>query len=329
MLVLVLGCGSIGRRHIGNLKKLGADVLAFDPDKACAAWVRKHLRVPTADTLEAGLEAKPDATWVCSPPSSHARLAVSALGRRIPCFIEKPIAHTLKDGKAIAAAVRRTRVPAFVGYQLRCEPAVQALRQRILTRSWGRLHFIRAQVGQYLPDWRPRQDFRRGYTARQDLGGGILLDASHEIDLSLFLAGEAESVYCQAGKLGGFGLDVEDTASLVLSHKNGAVSEVHLDMVSRAPRRTLELSFERATVVLDWLAETLAVYSASSRTWRKTRLKTHYSEHYRIEARSFLAAVRRPPRTAGFLEADSALETLAVVEAAKKSAATRRRERIP
>ena len=141
-------------------------------------------------------------------------------------------------------------------------------------------------------------------------------------------AGDADAVYCQAGRLGGFKLDVEDTASLTLSHRRGSVSEVHLDMVSRAPRRGIELSFARATVVLDWMASTMRVYSASTRRWTSARLAAHNIENYLSAARAFLAAVRRPSRGGGIVTVEEGLRTLAVVAAAKKSSLSRRRERV-
>jgi predicted dehydrogenase len=326
--VLVAGCGSIGRRHIGNLMRLGLRVLAYDPDRARAEWTRRNLGCGTVPSLAEGLDARPLAVWVCTPPKFHAEAAVAALARRVPCFIEKPLAHDAASARRIAAAARRARTPVGVGYQLRGHPALREIKRGLDSGRWGRLLFLRAQVGQYLPDWRPWQDYRKSYTARRALGGGILLDASHEIDLALWLAGEARSVFCSSKRLSSLKIDVEDTAALQLEFRSGALGEIHLDMVSRAYRRGLELAFEDATVLWDQPGAELRVYSARTKRWTVRRYKDFdFNTLYVREAAAFLrlARGRREKET---VSAAEGLRALAVVTAAARSAATRRLERV-
>jgi predicted dehydrogenase len=323
--VLVLGCGSIGRRHISNLRSLGCRVVAFDPDRERSAWVSKNLSCPVAASLEAGLDSRPDAVWICVPPRYHGDSALAALERGIPVFVEKPLAHDATTARAIAAAARRKKVPAAVGYQLRAHPALRGLANAAKAGRWGRLLGLRAQLGQYLPDWRPWQDYRDSYTARKALGGGIVLDGSHEIDLALWLAGPASSVYCSAKRVSRLEIDVEDLAALTLEFRSGAIGEIHLDMVSRAYRRGLELSFEKATVLWDWPSMELSAYSASSKKWARRKFELDFNTLYVDEARAFLRAVRGD-RSAALVSADEGLATMAVVEAAARSAASGRKE---
>lgn len=319
--VLVLGCGSIGRRHIGNLRALGCRVTAFDPDPARATWARRNLGCETAASAELGLEKNPDAVWVCTPPHLHADGAIPALRLGIPCFIEKPLAHDAASAKSIIAAARgRTRIA--VGYQLRAHPALRWTKKAAASGRFGRLLILRAHVGLYLPDWRPWQDYRRSYTARRSMGGGILLDASHELDLARWIAGEASAVFCSAKKTSRLKIDVEDVAALQLDFRSGAVGEVHLDMVSRAARRGLELTFENGTILWDWISGELRVYTARSKRWTTKRFFFDFNRLYIDEARAFL----RGPKAV--VSAHDGLRTLALVEAAAKSARSRRMERI-
>lgn len=319
--VFVLGCGSIGRRHIANLRALGCRVTAFDPDPARAQWVRRNLGCETAASAELGLAAKPDAVWVCTPPHLHAAGAIPALRRAIPCFIEKPLAHDAASARSIIAAARgRSRVA--VGYQLRAHPALRWLKKTAGSGRFGRLLILRAHVGLYLPDWRPWQDYRRSYTARRSMGGGILLDASHELDLARWIAGEASTVFCSAKKVSRLKIDVEDVAALQLGFRSGAVGEVHLDMVSRAPRRGLEVTFENGTILWDWISGELRVYTARSKRWTTKRYSFDFNKLYIEEAVAFLRSSKAS------VSAADGLRTLKLVEAAAESARGRRMERI-
>ena len=313
--VLVLGCGSIGRRHMTNLRHLGRRVVACDPDAARRSWVEKELRIETVDSLERGLALEPSAVWVCTPPSAHAAAALPALKARIPTFVEKPLAHDLPSGRALARAARRT--PAAVGYQMRAHPALRWIKKRLDSGAWGRLLFLRAEFGQYLPDWRPWQDFRRSYTARKALGGGILLDASHELDLVRWLGGEAKSVTCLAKRLS-LPVDVEDTAALLLELRSGALAEVHLDMVQRGFRRGVLLGCEKATVEFV-LPASRVVVTKSRDDVRSKNFPFDANDLYVSETKAFLARSKESVTPA------DALKTLELVEAARRSSRTGRR----
>jgi predicted dehydrogenase len=272
--------------------------------------------------VEDGHDRRPGAALVCTPPSAHAGPARAALQRGIRCFVEKPVAHSA----AAAASLKALRgAPLVVGYQLRRHAAVKELKRRVESGALGRLLYVRAQVGQYLPDWRPWQDYRRSYTARKALGGGILLDASHEIDLARHLAGEPVSVYCSARKLSSLDVDVEDTAELTLSFASGAMGSVHLDMIRRAYDRSCQLSFEDG--VLEWRYQDslLREYSAKKRRWTERRLGEDGNEQYLEELAMFL---RREPRLDGLATVQDGIRALRVVEAAKRSARSGRREAV-
>lgn len=316
--VLVLGCGSIGRRHMSNLKSLGCAVSAFDPDAQRRDWVARELGVTTVASPEEGMAARPDAVWVCTPPAAHAAAGLHALRSCRAVFVEKPLAHSLSEGRKLVTAARRTRVA--VGYQLRFHPALRWIKARLDAGSWGPLRFMRAEFGQYLPDWRPWQDYRRSYTARRALGGGILLDASHELDLIRWLGGEARTVSCLAKRLA-LPVDVEDTAAMLIELRSGALAEVHLDMIQRGYRRSLLLACDRATVSFDFPSSEVTVTTGRGRKTTR-RFRCDLNTLYRAEAAAFLR------RAQGTVSAGDALRTLELLEAARRSSRTGRREKI-
>lgn len=325
--ILVLGCGSIGRRHIANLQRLGRPTIAFDPDPGRRRWVERELGCETLSDAEQGLERRPDAVWVCAPPHLHASLARPALAEGIPCFIEKPLAHTVREARGISALARSSGAPVSVGYMLRWHPGLRWLRDAVKRKVWGRPLFVRAEWGQYLPDWRPWQDYRKSYTASRAMGGGVLLDASHEIDLLRWLFGDMKSVFCAAGTAGRLGVDVEDNASMVVRFESGISGEIHLDMLQRAYRRTLQVAFEEGTALWDFPTAELKLYSARTKRWTSRAFPIEVNQLYVREAKAFLAHLKTP-REDAVVPAEDGLKTLAVVEAAKRSAKSLKMETI-
>ena len=318
-MVLVIGCGSIARRHIANLRRLGVRrIAAFDPDVERLEHVRREFAVETVRSLAAGFALGPVAVVVCTPPAFHAQAVLAAVRRGVPCFVEKPLAHSVADAARIARAAKRAGVLVVVGYQLRRHPAIAWIRRGLDQRRWGPIQYVRAQVGQYLPDWRPWQDYRKSYTARKALGGGILLDASHEIDLLLHLAGAAKSVYCAADRLSSLEIDVEDTAELTLRMTGGAMASVHLDMIRRAYDRSCQILCRDG--VVEWSAQdaTVREYRASSKKWKTHIFTKDGNAAYLDEMRLFLAALGRR-RAAGLAGVEDGLASLKIVEAAKRS----------
>lgn len=321
---LIVGCGSIARRHAANLKALGVkSVLAFDPDASRVDHMVREAGCERAASLLAGLDARPGAVLICTPPSAHAAAALAAIARGIPCFIEKPVAGDAASAEHVRRAAAKRRVPVAVGYQLRFHPAVAWIRRGLDARRWGPVQYVRAQVGQYLPDWRPWQDYRKSYTARRALGGGILLDASHEIDLALHLAGPATSVYCAAARLSGLEIDVEDTAELTLRVRGGAMASVHLDMIRRAYDRSGHILCRDGVVEWSYLDGTVREYRARSKVWTTHRFTKDANSMYLAEMKAFLALARGARNEAGASVADG-LAALRVVDAAKRSAGSGR-----
>ena len=131
----------------------------------------------------------------------------------------------------------------------------------------GRLIGLRAEVGQYLPDWRPGSDYRQGVSARRDLGGGVVLELSHELDYVRWLGGEIQFVSAATGNLGGLDIDVEDSAEIVLGFADGAIGSVHLDMVQRSPTRTCKVIGTDGTLEWDGIRGHTRLFSAADDAW--------------------------------------------------------------
>jgi predicted dehydrogenase len=250
--VLVVGAGSIGRRHIGNLRSLGIIRLACtDADTAkIQSAVNEIGAEGFADFDEALRSFHPDVVFICTPPVFHVQQALSALRSGADVFVEKPLSHRIEGVTELKAEAQKLRRVLQVGYNLRFNPGIQTLKRLVDEGVAGRILWARAEVAQYLPEWRPQQDYRQSYTARCELGGGIILDASHEIDYMLWLLGAPCELTCMAGRVSGLEVDVEDCATILIRLRSGAQADIHMDFAQRTSSRSCVIAGDRAR--LEW-----------------------------------------------------------------------------
>jgi len=247
----VVGCGSIGKRHVRNLLALGErDLLAFDPREDRRAEV-EALGVSSTSNLADVWSAKPEAVLVTAPTKLHVSTAIEAASRGCHLFLEKPIAdvHDTELDRLLDLVSER-RLISLVGCNLRFHPGLLKAKAVIDAGRLGRIVSIRAEFGLYLPDWHPWEDYRQGYSARSDLGGGVVLDAIHELDYVRWLMGDITHVAALVGKLSRLSIDTEDTASILMRFESGTFGEVHLDYVQRTYTRACTVIGDGGT--LSW-----------------------------------------------------------------------------
>jgi predicted dehydrogenase len=323
--MLVVGCGSIGKRHIGNLLKLEAgEIYACDVRAERRAEAAERCGIETFANLSDALAREPQAIVVAVPPSLHIPVALEAAERGCHLFIEKPLAAGTERVGDLLDIVKRRRLTALVGCNMRFHPGLRRVKDLLDADGVGTVFTARAAFGQYLPDWHPYEDYRAGYSARRDLGGGIILDAIHEIDYLRWLAGEIQSVACFAGRLSSLEIETEDTAALLLRFANGALGELHVDYIQRAYSRGAEIIGEKGTIRWDYAARAVRWYSADDRRWRVFDDPESWepNDMYLDEMRHFLRCLDGAEWPA--LDLINAKRVLEIALAAKAAAESRR-----
>ena len=323
--VLLIGSGSIGRRHLANLRHAvpGAAVTllrrpgAGSLDPAVAAAVDR-----VTDHMDDALQPLPELAVVAGPASTHVAHALALADAGVPMLIEKPLSVDLAGCHELAAICRANAVPVVVGYTLRHHPGFIELQGMLDSGAVGRPMFLRAEVGQYLPDWRPEVDYRTTVTASRSLGGGPLLELSHELDLARALLGMPVSVSAHLARVGDLAIDTEDTADLILRHASRqtgrpAVSSIHLDILQRPLRRELRLTGTEGTLQLDLAAGTLhRIATDGSASAVPFRAPAERNELYLAELMDLLAAIDgRTPRV-GLVDG---IATMQIIDAARRS----------
>jgi predicted dehydrogenase len=247
-------------------------------------------------------------------------LARQAAEQGCHLFIEKPLSSELDGTEALQRAIEARGLVALVGCNMRFHPALMKVKQLLDERLVGRVVSVRVQAGQYLPDWHPWEDYRQTYSAQRTLGGGVILDAIHEIDYVRWMLGEVEAVSCFAGKLSHLEVETEDVAAILLRFIDGAIAEVHLDYVQRAYSRTGDFIGDEGTIRWDYSAGEVRWFSAKNGDWTVYRNPDAWTPNqmYVDEIRHFIACLdgREKPS----LDVTEATRVLAVALAAKTAA---------
>jgi predicted dehydrogenase len=250
MKYLIAGLGSIGRRHLRNLLTLGErDILLYRthqatlPDDELAGF-------PVETDLDAALAHRPDAVIICNPTSLHLDTAIPAALCGCHILLEKPVSHSMGRVQELVQTVQKNRVKVLVGFQFRFHPGLQKVKQLLDEGAIGEPLSARAHWGEYLPNWHPWEDYKLGYAARPELGGGVVLTLSHPLDYMRWFLGEVDSLWGLTSHLG-LNMPVEDLAEISLRFVNGAIGSIHLDYDQRPPNHTLEIIGTHGTIRWD------------------------------------------------------------------------------
>jgi predicted dehydrogenase len=315
MRVAVLGLGSIGSRHARNLLALGHDVVGFDPRPPAdgEAWTRAGSAGEALASAEAAV--------VATPTSMHAEDAALALEHRLPVLVEKPLAVDPSGAERVVALAGGSGT-CGVAMNLRFHPGVLALRDLVASGRLGEIRFAHVWCGSDLRTWRPGSDYRMSYSARAELGGGIVRDAIHELDYLTWLLGPAASVSAEVARVSDLDIDVEDIGAALIRLRSGALASVDLTYLDPVYRRGCLLVGAHATARWDWTRGTVEL-AAPCAELETIDVAADPAETYLAEMRDFIEAAQsgRPPRTS----VEEGRDAVRLADALLRSAAEGRR----
>lgn len=236
--VAVIGLGNIATRHRQNIKKRNPQTqvwaLSASRKKQTTAIENADRFIENIDSL---LELRPDFVIVASPATFHAKHAIPLIKAGIPVLIEKPVSASLEEAQAILRCQQESNTPVAVGYCLRYLPLLRQLKILLDDNVIGDLFNINIAVGQYLPDWRPNKPYTQSVSAQKMLGGGALLELSHELDYAQWLFGELALKFVSLHKSKKLNLDVEDIVDITFLNKNSSICNIHLDFIQSPAQR--------------------------------------------------------------------------------------------
>ncbi|HPI11710.1 MAG TPA: Gfo/Idh/MocA family oxidoreductase [Catalimonadaceae bacterium] len=258
--VLVIGGGSIGERHIGNLLTLGYTDIVVLRSRNLPFRTVDASKVTIVTDWESALALKPIAAFICTPTSLHISQAIMCAENGISILAEKPLSHNGEGIDELIAICKETGVYVQVGYMMRYHPHAETIKKWIQDQTWGKLVSFSTHWGEHLPDWHPWEDYRESYAARKELGGGAALTLSHDLDLVLWMIESTlVSHHLIQNFASGLEVNVDSAADFLLGFENGVTGHVHLNFFQKVPRREYRFEFTEASVCFDFFKHLIEV----------------------------------------------------------------------
>jgi predicted dehydrogenase len=226
--VLIIGCGSIGERHLRCFQKTGrAEPVACEPRAEILQRIQHTYQVAGFATLEqAWAGGRYAAVVICAPAQLHVALALDCLQRGLHVLIEKPLSISLDGVDALRQAAAASGKFVRVGYTWHFHPGVKALRECLRRGEFGRPLQVVVASGQHFPTFRPA--YREIYYTRHESGGGAIQDSmTHNVNTVEWWVGPTTRVFCDAAHQALEGVTVEDTVCAVARNGNVLVSYAH------------------------------------------------------------------------------------------------------
>lgn len=271
MKILMIGLGSIGQRHLRNIKRVygeEAQILAYRVRGLKRTFsdtmqirenvsLEEEYNIKSFDDLSKALLEKPDIAYITNITKSHIPCAIACAKAGCHLFLEKPISDSLDGIAELAKIAAEKKLKVFVGYQNRFHPGIQYLKQFLAEGSIGRILSVRSVVGERLTTMHTYENYKDTYMARKDMGGGVLLNQMvHELDYLYYLFGQPKSVYALGGINGNLGIDVEDNLDAIYRYESEQGTfpvSVHADFYQYPPSRFVKVVGERGHIIVDLL----------------------------------------------------------------------------
>ena len=319
---LVIGSGSISRRHIANLR-----LLFPKAQVGCVSASGRQINSTETEATVLFSELADALLWspifvvVASPAPMHLEHALAFLRREIPVLLEKPLTDSLITFESYADELLTHRHRIGVGYNLRYLPSAIRMYELIQSDVIGSLSSISIDLGQHLPDWRPKNDYRKSVSANRKLGGGALLELSHEFDYLTWIFGKFDTVYGLVSNSGNLDIDVEDRVDILFSHSCGLVAYMHLDFLQRKATRRCKVIGSKGNIVWDLIANSISIESSDKTEVIMSEPSYNRNQMYLDQLLHFEALAKGKARPLVTLE--SAVYTIKLIEAARESAITK------
>lgn len=325
--ILIVGYGSIGARHLrlahqflpnADIRLLRHQTTSEVPDMANGCMA----------SIEDAIAFAPQMAVIANPATYHLPVAQALAQVGVHLLIEKPLSSTTAGVAQLLQTCKAQGTVLLIGYNLRYLPSLQRYRSLLMEGVIGKVVSVRCEIGQYLPAWRPDADYRQGVSARSTLGGGALLELSHEIDYLRWLFGDVEWVRATLSHQSDLELDVEDTAHLILGflpvrESRQLIGSLSLDFIRHDTTRLCTAIGTKGSLRWNGLTGQVSVYPSGGKEWSELFHHQHHrDESYIAEWQNFITCVTG--QASPIISGEDGLKVLQIIEAARSSAASGR-----
>ena len=321
MKFLIIGCGSIGKRHIRNLLSIG-----IDKDHISAVDTRDD-RLNEVNELGVSNTFKDipldqldiiDCAIICSPTSMHIEQATLLAKNKIHLLVEKPVCNNLDGIENLMKLINDNKLVASIAYIFRFTQAAKIIKDILNSNNIGKILYFRGEFSEYLPDWHPYEDYRSFYMAEKKLGGGSILDQCHIMDLAHYFCGNFKSVMAFNSKISSLDVNADDIAEMIVCLDNDILASIHTDIFGRQHQKSLEIKGEKGNIIWDFYNKSISVFEAETKKIIEHKdLDEDFNESYLRELKNFIATCEGKEKSISPLQ--DGIDTMKLILAAELS----------
>jgi predicted dehydrogenase len=265
---LLVGYGSIGRRHLANFHGLGVDEWAVVHTGMGTLPLEPPCPVTTYTDVQSALRhEEPTFAVIANPTNLHVPSMLACLEAGCGVLVEKPISHTSEGLDSLDEEATEHGSRVLVGFQFRFHPALRRIRAALDSGVIGVPLHAQVVWGEYLPAWHPWEDWRASYAARLDLGGGVHHTICHPLDYLRMLFGDPTAVIASLSENHPLGLEVPEAADVFLRFGGGVAAQVHLDYWTRPTEHRVEIVCTDGTIRWDYIAGSFQIWHGAGESW--------------------------------------------------------------
>jgi len=321
--ILVVGYGSIGKRHIKNLKNYKNIEIIILTKRISDKFLKKE-KCKIVNSIDDAIKEKPHAAFITNDTNQHVDVALKLAKNGIHLFIEKPLSNSLKKINQLEKTIKEKKVISQVGCNLRFHPCVKKIKELIIKNHVGKHFSIQVNNGSYLPDWHPDENYKKSYASNQKQGGGVILTNIHEIDYLYWFFGKVKEVTAVSGRISKLNIKAEDFSSIILKFNRNIMAEIHLDYFQRPSFRGCKIIGEKGTIVWNFEENNLMIYNIKKKKWEMHLKLINYDNNnmYINEIEYFLNCIKKKKNS--FNNIQEGIKVLKIVLDIKKSALVKR-----
>jgi predicted dehydrogenase len=256
--ILIIGLGSIGKRHAKNLLKLGYKNLIFCSKQKKLDRISSFKTINVFNKLNLALEQNPDIALICNSTNIHCKTAIKGAKNNCNVFIEKPIGNKKKEIFSLQRIIKKKKLTNMVGYMMRFHPAVIKIKKIIEKKEIGKIYYAYSEWSEYLPNWHPDENYKKSY-ASQKIGGGPSLTLSHDLDLLRWLFGPIKNTFEENIKSSHLHISSESSSDFLIKFKSGINALAHIDYLQKKPFRFLKIVGENGIINFNYYKNLLTL----------------------------------------------------------------------
>ena len=316
--ILIIGFGSIGKRHLQNIfANFNTQLIVYTKRKDLGKLEKKNFII--TDSLKHALSYNPDIAFVTNETSLHIDIATKLAKHGVHLFLEKPLSNSMRNVKKLRSLISSKKLITQMGCNFRFHPCLIKIKKILDTNELGRIISVQVESSSYLPDWHPYENYRFGYAARDDLGGGIALTCIHELDFLYWFFGDVKKIFSVTGKYSDLEVTSDDLSAMIIIFKNNVVGELHLDYFQRPDFKSCKIKGTKSTLYWDSTTNEVKLFSQKNKSWKSIYKLKNFDNNqmYVDELKHFFKCIKNNKKTIN--DIDDGIKTLKVVLSAKKS----------